>query len=209
MWSRPRRGSRRNWPRPSAERRTDDRPCPLDPLTGEELTALVDGLAGLPYDGEAVDQRTHALQTAWLAMDAGADDELVVAAALHDIGRARPVRAEHPGVPHEVAGAEFARRRVSERAAWVIAQHVPAKRYLVATDAAYHALLSPASIASLKVQGGPMDEREVAEFAAHPLATDAVALRRWDDAAKDPDGPRLAMPTLLAAHARCVAARRA
>ncbi|MGW5446015.1 hypothetical protein [Streptomyces asiaticus] len=106
-------------------------------------------------------------------------------------------------------GAEFTRRRVGERAAWVIAQHVPAQRYLVATDAACHALLSPASVASLKVQGGPMDEREVAEFAAHPLATDAVALRRWDDAAKDPDGPRLAMVTLLAAHARCVAVRRA
>lgn len=178
------------------------------PLTSEELTALVDGLAGLPYGGEPVDQRTHALQTAWLAMDSGADDELVVAAALHDIGRARPVRAEHPGQPHEVAGAEFARHRVGERAAWVIAQHVPAKRYLVATDPAYHALLSPASVASLKVQGGPMDEREVADFAAHPLATDAVALRRWDDAAKDPDGPQLALPTLLAAHARCVAARR-
>ncbi|GAA3369725.1 HD domain-containing protein [Streptomyces antimycoticus] len=181
---------------------------PAAPLTGEELTALVDGLAGLPYGGEAVDQRTHALQTAWLARDAGADDELVVAAALHDIGRARPVRAEHPGLPHEVAGAEFARRRVSERTAWVIAQHVPAKRYLVATDPAYHALLSPASIASLKVQGGPMDEHEAAEFAAHPLSADAVALRRWDDAAKDPDGPRLRMPDLLAAHARCVAARR-
>ncbi|MGW7750721.1 HD domain-containing protein [Streptomyces violaceusniger] len=181
---------------------------PAAPLTDEELTALVEGLAGLPYGGEAVDQRTHALQTAWLARDAGADDELVVAAALHDIGRARPVRAEHPGLPHEVAGAEFARRRVSERAAWVIAQHVPAKRYLVATDPAYHALLSPASIASLKVQGGPMDEREAAEFAAHPLSADAVALRRWDDAAKDPDGPRLTMPDLLAAHARCVAVRR-
>lgn len=177
------------------------------PLTGEELTALVDGLAGLPYDGEAVDQRTHALQTAWLATEAGADDELVVAAALHDIGRARAVRAEHPGLPHELAGAAFARRRLSERAAWVIAQHVPAKRYLVATDAAYHALLSPVSVASLKVQGGPMDEREVAEFAAHPLAAEAVALRRWDDAAKDPDGPMLPLPALLGAHARCVAAR--
>ncbi|RLV72107.1 metal-dependent phosphohydrolase [Streptomyces rapamycinicus NRRL 5491] len=130
----------------------------------------------------------------------------MVAAALHDIGRDRPGPAEHPGLPHEVAGAEFARRRVSERVAWVIAPHVPAKRYLVATDAAYHALLSPASIASLKVQGGPMDEREVAEFAAHPPAGDAVALRRWDDAANDPDGPQLALPTLLAAHTRCVTA---
>ncbi|MER5916929.1 hypothetical protein ABT124_42885 [Streptomyces sp. NPDC001982] len=52
-----------------------------------------------------------------------------------------------------------------------------------------------------------MDEREAAEFAAHPLAADAVAVRRWDDEAKDPDGPLLPMPVLLAAHARCIAAQ--
>ncbi|MGW3150601.1 HD domain-containing protein [Streptomyces sp. NPDC001177] len=144
-----------------------------------------------------------------MALDAGADDELVVAAALHDIGRARPARAEHPGLPHELAGAAFARHRLGERAAWVIAQHVPAKRYLVATDPAHHGLLSPVSVASLKVQGGPMDEGEAARFAAHPLAADAVALRRWDDAAKDPGGALLPMPALLAAHARCIAARKA
>ncbi|MFK0153692.1 HD domain-containing protein [Streptomyces sp. NPDC090499] len=178
----------------------------MNTLTSGRLAELVDGLAGLPYGGEAVDQRTHALQAAHLARAAGADDELVVAAALHDIGRARPVRAEHPGLPHELAGAEWARRHLGERPAWVIAQHVPAKRYLVATDPAYRALLSPASIASLKVQGGPMDEAEAAAFAAHPMAGDAVALRRWDDAAKDPEGPVLELAELLAAYERCVAA---
>jgi gamma-butyrobetaine dioxygenase len=95
---------------------------------------------------------------------------------------------------------------VSERAAWIIAQHVPAKRYLVATDAAYHDQLSPASVASLRQQGGPMDEREVAAFSAHPMAAKAVDLRRWDDAAKDPNGPVLDMADLLAAHERCIAA---
>ncbi|MER5790202.1 HD domain-containing protein [Streptomyces sp. NPDC001980] len=178
----------------------------MNTLTSDRLAELVDGLAGLPYGGEPVDQRTHALQAAHLAMAAGADDELVVAAALHDIGRARPVRADHPGLPHELAGAEWARRHLGERTAWVIAQHVPAKRYLVATDPAYRALLSPASIASLKVQGGPMDEEEAAAFAAHPMAEDAVALRRWDDAAKDPEGPVLELAELLAAYERCVAA---
>ncbi|WP_210583679.1 HD domain-containing protein [Streptomyces sp. GESEQ-35] len=176
-------------------------------LTSARLAELIDGLAGLPYGGEAVDQRTHALQTARFAVDAGADDELVVAAALHDIGRAGPVRAEHPGLPHELAGAAFARQHLSERAAWIIGQHVPAKRYLVTIDPAYHALLSPASVASLKRQGGPMDEQEVADFRAHPMAADAVALRRWDDAAKDPNGPVLSMAQLLAAHERCGAAR--
>ncbi|MEU9986015.1 hypothetical protein AB0E10_04255 [Streptomyces sp. NPDC048045] len=71
-----------------------------------------------------------------------------------------------------------------------IAGHVPAKRCLVATDPAYLALLGPVSVVPLRAQGGPMDERGAAEFAAHPLAADAVALRRWDDAAKDPDAAR-------------------
>jgi len=31
-------------------------------LTSNELAELIDGLASLPYGGEAVDQRRHALQ---------------------------------------------------------------------------------------------------------------------------------------------------
>lgn len=173
--------------------------------TSDELADLIDGLAGLPYGGEAVDQRTHALQAGWLAARAGADDELLLAATLHDIGRAEPVRAAYPGLPHEDAGAEFARAEFGDRVAAVIALHVPAKRYLVATDPAYNALLSPASVESLRRQGGPMDAREVAEFAARPWAADAVAVRRWDDAAKDPDGPVLDLADVLAAHRRLTA----
>lgn len=175
-------------------------------LSEDELADLIDGLAGLPYGGEAVDQRTHALQTGWLAARAGAGDELLLAATLHDVGRAGPVRAAFPGMPHEDAGAAFARarlgERVGQRVAAVIALHVPAKRYLVATDPAYNALLSPASVESLRRQGGPMDRRQAAEFRARPWADDALAVRRWDDAAKDPDGPVLDLPELLAAHRR-------
>jgi gamma-butyrobetaine dioxygenase len=170
--------------------------------TRHQLADLIDGLAGLPYGGEAVDQRTHALQTAWYAVDAGADDELLLAAALHDIGRAEPVRAAHPGLPHETAGARFAEHHVGARAAWLIAQHVPAKRYLVATDPAYRDLLSQVSIRSLARQGGPMDSREVAQFARHPMAADAARLRRWDDAAKDPYGPVVNLADVLAAYDR-------
>ncbi|MGW4486585.1 HD domain-containing protein [Amycolatopsis sp. NPDC004368] len=176
-------------------------------LTREALAELVDGLAGLPYGGEAVDQRTHALQAGWFAAQHGGDDELVLAATLHDIGRAKAVREEWPKLPHELSGAEFARRHLGERAAFIIAQHVPAKRYLVATDAEYHDHLSPASVASLKVQGGPMTPEEVAEFAAHPNAEEAVLVRRWDDDAKDPNGPALTTEDVLAAYDRFLAAR--
>jgi predicted HD phosphohydrolase len=166
-------------------------------LTNDELAELIGGLAGLPYGGEAVDQRLHALQCAGHAVAAGADDELVLAAALHDIGRAKPVCAEFPGLPHEEAGAAFARDRVGEGVAWLIAQHVPAKRYLVAVDEAYFGQLSPASVRSLEKQGGPMRAAEVREFGSHPRAEAAVALRRWDEAAKDPDDAGLPMEDLL------------
>jgi predicted HD phosphohydrolase len=166
-------------------------------LTREELAVLIDDLAGLPYGGEAVDQRRHALQCAGQAVAAGADDELVIAAAMHDIGRAKPVREEFHGLPHEEAGAAFARDRVSEGVAWLIAQHVPAKRYLVAVDKEYFGQLSPASVRSLERQGGPMSPAEVGEFGSHPRAEAAVALRRWDEAAKDAADPGLPMEDLL------------
>jgi len=139
-------------------------------LTSDELAELIEGLAGLPYGGEAVDQRRHALQCAGHAVAAGSDDELVLAAALHDIGRAEPVRAEFPGLPHEQAGEAFARDRVGAVVAWLIGQHVPAKRYLVAVDQAYFGQLSPASVRSLERQGGPMNPAEVEQFRSHPRA---------------------------------------
>ena len=64
--------------------------------------------------------------------------------------------------------------------------HVPAKRYLCAVDAGYFGLLSPESVRTLSLQGGPMSAAEVAAFEALPHARDAVAVRRWDDHAKDP-----------------------
>jgi predicted HD phosphohydrolase len=63
---------------------------------------------------------------------------------------------------------------------------VQAKRYLVATDARHLASLSPASVHSLHLQGGPMGREEVMLFEARPYAAEAVTLRRWDDLAKRP-----------------------
>ena len=48
-------------------------------------------------DGFATDQLTHCLQTATLAERAGADDEVVIAALCHDIGKAISV-ANHPAI---------------------------------------------------------------------------------------------------------------
>ena len=65
--------------------------------------------------------------------------------------------------------------------------HVAAKRYLCATEPGYADALSPASVYTLGVQGGPMRGAELAEFEANPYAAGAVRVRRWDDLAKDPE----------------------
>ncbi|GAA5034725.1 HD domain-containing protein [Actinopolymorpha pittospori] len=179
------------------------------PLTATELVELLNQMANRPYDTEGslvpeevVDERTHALQAAELALTSGADDELVLAAALHDVGRAEQVRRMYPNLPHEVAGGAFARDRLTERIAWVIEQHVPAKRYLVATDPNYRSLLSPTSVTTLGLQGGPMSPAEVIRFEGHPWHGQAVILRRWDDQAKDPSRPGITMDELAAVHHR-------
>lgn len=66
-----------------------------------------------------------------------------------------------------------------------IALHVAAKRYLCAVDPDYMARLSSGSVQSLGYQGGPMSADEVLAFRAMPGWTDAIALRRWDDAGKE------------------------
>jgi gamma-butyrobetaine dioxygenase len=166
------------------------------------LSGLLRDGAGVFVDGEPVDSLAHALQCASLALADGADDELVVAAALHDIGYHPVVTARFPGLPHEASGAAFAAELVGERVAWLIAQHVPAKRYLVATDRGYAAGLSDASLRSLATQGGAMSPAEVEAFERHPWSGDAARLRRWDDQAKVPGAPARTLDELGAVFER-------
>jgi len=166
-------------------------------MTPEELHDLIDGLAEVPYGGEAVDERAHALQAAWHALCDGADDDLVLAALLHDAGR-----AVDPDLDHERSGEELGRRLLGERVGWLIGSHAQAKRYLVAVEPDYADALSPASVASLRVQGGAMTPAEAGRFAAHPWSADAVRLRRWDDLAKVPGGPEADLGDLVERYRR-------
>ncbi|MGH9031890.1 MAG: HD domain-containing protein [Acidimicrobiia bacterium] len=58
----------------------------VDNALPERVLALMRTLDGMD-DGFAVDQLGHALQTATRAEHAGADDELVVGALVHDLGK--------------------------------------------------------------------------------------------------------------------------
>jgi HAD superfamily hydrolase (TIGR01509 family) len=62
--------------------------------------------------------------------------------------------------------------------------HVPAKRYLCATNPEYFRQLSAASVATLALQGGPMSEAEARAFETEPYWREAVLLRQFDDQGK-------------------------
>ena len=159
--------------------------------TVEEIISACRSMVGLPYEGEPVDQLEHALQCAALArQEHGEDPDFVVACLLHDIARAPAVAGipyDGPREHHGEAGARWLIPRVGARVAWLAEQHVPAKRYIVATDAAYRAQLSEVSQRTLIAQGGPMDDAEIAEFRANSDWEQAVALRLIDDLGKEPE----------------------
>ena len=156
----------------------------------EEIVGACRSMVGLPYDGEPVDQLEHALQCAALARAGHADDpEFVVACLLHDIARAPAVAGiafDGPGEHHGATGARWLEPRVGARVAWLAEQHVPAKRYLVATDPQYRARLTEVSERTLREQGGPMSRSEVDAFRANPDWRLAVSLREIDDRGKVP-----------------------
>jgi phosphonate degradation associated HDIG domain protein len=140
---------------------------------------------GLNY-GEGVTQLEHALQCAALAQERGASPSLVVAALLHDIGHlfADEEDAVRADDRHEIAGARALGALFGEAVRRPIALHVAAKRYLCLRDADYFQALSPASQASLRLQGGPFDVAEAAAFEAMPYWQDALFLRKLDDMGK-------------------------
>lgn len=150
------------------------------------------------YGGEAVSELEHALQCAELAEAAGADEALVLACLLHDVGRyavsqdavSDTTKQARPGLGrgHHDVGADLVAPFVPARTTWCIRSHADAKRYLCAVEPDYFATLSPVSRRTLEWQGGVMAADEAARFAAQPWAPEAIALRRWDDAAKDPAG---------------------
>jgi predicted HD phosphohydrolase len=108
---------------------------------------------------------------------------------LHDIGHFVgdfPVDALENGIDnrHEEAGAGFLEAFYPASVTEPIRLHVAAKKYLCAVDRKYLDCLSAASVNSLQVQGGPMNQAEIANFESNSHYPAAVQLRRYDDDGK-------------------------
>ena len=82
----------------------------------DRVLGMLESLSEI-VDGFATDQLTHCLQTATLAERAGADEEVVVAALCHDIGKAVSV-PNHPRI-----SAEILRPYVRDEVHWMIQVH--------------------------------------------------------------------------------------
>jgi predicted HD phosphohydrolase len=149
------------------------------------LHELIDFLGTMKHargEADGLSELDHGLQCAYELSRVRPDDtELQVAGLVHDIGHQFA-----PDEQHGVLGAERIRATLGDRVATLVEMHVPAKRYLVATDPAYQSTLTEGSVESLGVQGGPLSSEEADAFVSSPHAADAVLLRRADDAAKVP-----------------------
>ena len=144
---------------------------------------------GQRHYGEGVSQLDHALQTAHHAKLAGGSPALITAALLHDVGHLLQRLGEDAADrglddQHEKIGAGYLAKAFGPAVTEPVLLHVDAKRFLAAFEPGYLEALSPASLQSLALQGGPMTEAEAEAFLKHPAAVDAIRLRRCDEMGK-------------------------
>jgi phosphonate degradation associated HDIG domain protein len=155
----------------------------------DEIMALYDRRGAQAYFGEEVSMSEHGLQAAYFAQQSGAPDALIVAALLHDVGHLTESVPEDiadwkQDARHERSGSRWLAARFGPEISEPVRLHVPAKRYLCATEAEYFKQLSAASVTTLKLQGGPMSAKEIAAFESEPYWRDALSIRRCDDQGK-------------------------
>lgn len=140
----------------------------LDRWVQDDLTYVPDRLLVLlrmlesQWEGMEVNQLQHSLQTAALAERAGAGDEIVAAALLHDVGKVVS-NANHPSI-----SAEIIRPWVSDDVHWVVKVHQDFQ------GSHYFAMMGV----------DPMIRRRHAGHGAYDLAEQFVD--EWDNAAFDP-----------------------
>ena len=156
---------------------------------GEQLWTIYSSRGAAAYFGEVVTTLEHSLQAAYFAQESRAADALVLAALLHDIGHlidsAPPDFAGwQSDARHEVSGSNWLAQRFGPEVSEPVRLHVPAKRYLCATDPSFLTQLSAASVRTLALQGGPMSAREAAAFRLEPYYPAAIQLRHFDDRGK-------------------------
>lgn len=157
----------------------------------DEIMSCYQQHGGEEYAGEKVTQLEHMVQAAQLAEEQGYDNEVVLAAFLHDIGHiCEAGRGDNEmdgfGIKdHEEIGADYLLQKgFSKKVVRLVQSHVEAKRYLTYKDPEYYDKLSDASKKTLEYQGGKMEKEEAEAFEQYPLFDLIIKMRKWDEQAK-------------------------
>lgn len=157
----------------------------------DEIIDMLENYGHEEYAGEKVTQLEHMYQAALFAEKEKKDEEVILAALLHDIGHICVSINKYNDMDgfgvmdHELIGAEYlGEKGFSKRVIKLISSHVNAKRYLTKVNKEYYDQLSDASKKTLEFQGGSMTDNECMEFESDPDFDDIIRLRKWDDAAK-------------------------
>lgn len=160
-------------------------------VIAEEIMQYYEKHGGEEYAGEKLSQLEHMVQAAQLAEEQGQDEEVILAAFLHDIGHLCEEghgdnEMEGFGIKdHEEIGAEFlGKRGFSKKIIRLVESHVAAKRYLTFKNPEYYGQLSDASRRTLEFQGGRMIKEEAEAFEQYPLFNLIIQMRTWDEQAK-------------------------
>ena len=155
------------------------------------LTDIFNRKGADSYLGEEVTMSGHMLQVAQNAERADESNAIIAAALLHDIGH---YTGEFPenyidlglNNRHESMGAAILENFFPEEVTQPVRWHVEAKRYLCAVEPDYFSGLSEASVKTLELQGGPMNQAEIREFEKNPHLQAIIRVRRYDDSGKVP-----------------------
>jgi phosphonate degradation associated HDIG domain protein len=147
---------------------------------------------GHRHYGEDVTELQHALQCATFAQQAGEPDVIIASALLHDYGHlchqlGEDIADRGLDARHEHIGYNKLKGLLADEIVDSARLHVAAKRYLCWKEPQYLTDLSAASLQSLHLQGGPMNDEEAAEFEREPHFDIAVRVRRYDDMGKVTD----------------------
>jgi predicted HD phosphohydrolase len=140
------------------------------------------------YIGEKITMSEHMIQSAMLAEKAKVNNNLICSCLLHDYGHFiiedpdELVKKDKDG-EHESIGYEYLKNFFEKEIVEPIKYHVLAKRYL-ARDKKYYVFLSEASKASLKLQGGILNDKESKEFEKKKYFKNSILVRKFDEVAK-------------------------
>ena len=140
------------------------------------------------YIGEKITMAEHMIQSAMLAEKNKSSISLICASLLHDYGHfildnPDELVSQKKDGKHEDVAYQYLKQYFKKNVIEPIKNHVKAKKFL-ARDKKYYQILSPASITSLHLQGGVMNDDEAKEFQKEEFFDDSIKLRRFDEAAK-------------------------